>query len=195
MDKEKEFWQSFTDPVAVSKAIWADEDKKVAECLKMIVPSIRSKLNVDRSVFDLGCGIGRLLHPLSEIYPYVDFVGIDFSEPMIQFAKKNENITYVLNDGKTIPFDDNYFDAGYSMIMFQHITNESVASYLKEVARVLKNGGVFVFQIVEGDQHHFLSHNAIIDDVIKWVQDAGMSVKTITGGIFSVWIWVTAIKP
>lgn len=191
--KEKEHWESFTDPVAVSRAIWDHEDKKVDECLGMITPHLKSKLKPGFIIFDLGCGNGRLLRPLSERHPNTDFVGIDFSSPMIEFAMGNENIAYVQNDGSTIPFDDNCFDGGYSMIMFQHITNVSFANYLKEVSRVLKPDGIFVFQFVEGVQQHFLSHNATVEDVMKWVNDAGMKCFSLQKGIYDVWQWA-AIK-
>lgn len=194
MTDEKQHWESFKDPVSVSKAIWADEDKKIWECLDMIIPPLRSKLKEGCRIFDLGCGNGRLLRPLSEKYPYTYFTGIDFSVPMIEFAIGNSNIIYILNDGETIPASDNYFDGGYSMIMFQHIANESFASYLKEVARVLKSDGLFVFQFVEGVQQHFLSHNATTDNVIKWIEGAGLKQVSLQSGIYDVWKWVTVKK-
>ncbi len=194
MKKEKQHWESFKDSVSVSKAIWADEDKKIDECLDMIIPSLISKLKEGNRIFDLGCGNGRLLRPLSEKYPYTYFTGIDFSTPMIEFAMGNSNIIYILNDGETMPCSDNYFDGGYSMIMFQHITNENFVAYLKEIARALKPDGIFIFQFVEGQQQHFLSHNATVDDVKKWVTDAGMRVVSLTGGIYEVWKWITVKK-
>lgn len=194
MTEEKKHWESFKDAVSVSKAIWADEDKKIDECLDMIIPPLRSKLKEGSRIFDLGCGNGRLLRPLSEKYPYTYFTGIDFSAPMIEFAIRNSNIIYILNDGETMPSSDNYFDGGYSMIMFQHITNENFVAYLKEIARALKPDGVFVFQFVEGVQQHFLSHNATAGEVRKWVSDAGMKVVSLTGGIYEVWKWVTVKK-
>lgn len=195
MKKEQEFWQSFTDPVAVSNAIWAHQDKKISECLNMIVPHLKNRLKKSGGkVFDLGCGNGRLLYPFAKSYPWLAFTGIDFSRPMIENAMPNTNINYVLNDGATIPFPDNYFDCGYSMIMFQHIPNNNFADYLTEVGRVLRKGGLFRFQFVEGDQHHFLSHNALMSDVIEWVMDAGLKCTSFDTGIYDVWKWVTIQK-
>lgn len=194
MTQEKQHWESFKDAVSVSKAIWADEDKKVNECLRMITPALRSKLKHGNNILDLGCGNGRLLHPLSLKYRSVDFVGVDFSAAMLRFAMDGENIIYAQNDGVTIPFDDNYFHGGYSMIMFQHIPNENFAGYLKEVYRVLRPEGIFIFQFVEGVQRHFLSHHAAVDSVMKWVSDAGMRCLSLDDGIYYEWKWMAIQK-
>lgn len=194
MKEEKQHWNSFKDAVSVSKAIWADEDKRVDECLRMITPALKSKLKKGSSILDLGCGNGRLLYPLSLRYRSVNFVGVDFSAAMLRFAMDGKNIMYARNDGVTIPFDDNYFEGGYSMIMFQHIPNENFEGYLKEVYRVLKPGGIFIFQFVEGVQQHFLSHHAILEEVLTWISDAGLKHISTHNGIYPAWKWVTTQK-
>lgn len=191
---EKSHWESFKDADAVNRAIWNHDDKKVDACLNMIIPALETKLNPGSRIFDLGCGTGRLLVPFAKRYTDVDFLGIDFSAPMIKFAVAAHNIYYRKNDGITIPIIDEYFDAGFSMIMFQHIENEVFANYLKEVARVLKHGGIFRFQFVEGVQQHFLSHHALVSDVDKWIVDAGLVAVSLDSGLDDVWKWVTVIK-
>ena len=194
MQREKEHWNSFNEKQDFENAVWASNDKKIPDCIEMIVPHIEHRMTGGCRVFDLGCGVGRLLYPIAKMYPNVLFTGIDFSEKMLDYASRLQNITYMQNDGQAIPYPANHFDAGYSMIMFQHIENSCVAAYLKEVSRVLKPGGVFRFQFVEGEQQHFLSHHATLDEVKKWCEDAGVKITGMDVGIYSVWRWVTVVK-
>lgn len=198
MSREKQHWNSFDSDDAFDKAVWFASDKKIDECLNMIIPSLTEHL-ADKcaTIFDLGCGVGRLIHPFAEKYKSIHFVGIDFSDRMLNVAQKKliQNVGYCLNDGVSIPFDNGSFEAGYSMIMFQHIQNENFAGYLKEVGRVLKNGGIFRFQFVEGNEPDvFLSHHVTVDQVIKWAETAGLSCVAVDNGIYDVWKWITVKK-
>lgn len=197
MIKEKQHWNSFGSDEDLTKAVWFDSDKKIDECLNMIIPSLAHHLT-DRfaTVFDLGCGVGRLLHPFAEKHESIHFVGIDFSEKMIEVAERKslQNVRYCLNDGLTIPFTDNCLDAGYSMIMFQHIPRPNFAGYLKEVSRVLKEGGTFRFQFVEGTEDVFLSHHLTLREVRAYIEAAGLRCTAVDNGIYDVWKWITVKK-
>jgi SAM-dependent methyltransferase len=99
---------------------------------------------------EIGCGVGRLLRPLSE---RVDKAfGVDISAEMIERARKaladRGNIEVFVTSGWLDPFADASLDFVYSFIVFQHIpTKKAVARYIGEAARVLKGQGVFRFQV------------------------------------------------
>ena len=62
-------------------------------------------------VLDDGCGYGQSLNELSQ-QGYTSLYGVDFSEQMIERGKKQyPNLNLIKNNGKYIPFEDNYFDA------------------------------------------------------------------------------------
>lgn len=46
-------------------------------------------LHDGETVVDFGCGEGAVLFGLAKEYPNVNFIGIDYSEDLIAFAKKN----------------------------------------------------------------------------------------------------------
>lgn len=106
-------------------------------------------LHQDARVLEIGCGVGRLLKPLSG---YVkEAYGVDISQEMIRQANerlKNPNIFLSVTDGTLSAFADNYFDLCYSFAVFRHIPEKKfIYQYLSEAGRVLKPEGVFRFEV------------------------------------------------
>ena len=102
----------------------------------------------DWRALEIGCGPGRLMRPMSR--HFVEIHGVDVSDEMI--ARATEKLRDVPNahvhvtDGSSLPmFPENSFEFIYSYAVFQHIpTREIVFSYLREVHRVMKPGGMTV---------------------------------------------------
>jgi len=99
---------------------------------------------------DFGCGVGRLTQALCEYFSWT--VGIDISSSMIELARKynafGNKCSYEVNvkDDLSI-FESNYFDFIYSNITLQHMRPDYAKKYITEFIRVLKPGGVLLFQI------------------------------------------------
>ena len=84
---------------------------------------------------EIGCGLGRLVRPLSERVERV--FGVDIS-----------NAEFFATSGRLSAFGDASLDFVYSFIVFQHVpTKKAVAGYIREAARVLKGRGIFRFQV------------------------------------------------
>src|SRR5262249_32949517 len=78
--------------------------------------------------------------------------GIDVSPSMIDLARKyNPRCKFHLNVTADLEyFPDRHFDLVYSFLVLQHLPNESlIYNYLREFIRVLRSGGLAVFQIPE----------------------------------------------
>ncbi len=103
----------------------------------------------DRTL-DFGCGVGRLSQALARHFARVD--GVDISETMIDLARKfnqhGDRCQYHLNlqDDLSL-FPDDTFDFLYSNITLQHMPPRFAQRYILEFLRVLKPGGLMVFQI------------------------------------------------
>ncbi len=54
------------------------------------------------------------------------------------------NVTYHVNDGRTLPNDDGAVDFVWSFDSFVHMDLDVIAGYLGEIARVLRPGGIAV---------------------------------------------------
>ena len=98
------------------------------------------------TVLEIGCGTGSLWRGNGSIISRcAKLILTDLSDGMLETAKRNlgerENIEYRKADIQALPFMDNTFDVVIANSMLYHVPN--IKKGLREVRRVLKNGGVF----------------------------------------------------
>jgi SAM-dependent methyltransferase len=98
---------------------------------------------------EVGSGLGRICQALAQRFDRV--VGIDISSEMTKKARElvsDPRIEFEVGDGVSMkPLGDATADLVLSFTVFQHIPKVSIIeSYLGEAGRVLRPGGVFVFQ-------------------------------------------------
>jgi SAM-dependent methyltransferase len=100
---------------------------------------------------DFGCGAGRLTQALAAHFDQVD--GIDISPTMIDSAVKynrhSDRVNYHIGITNKVPFPNNTFDMIYSVIVFQHMHKKFAQNYIADFFRVLKPGGMIVFQALD----------------------------------------------
>lgn len=104
----------------------------------------------EAQVLEIGCGLGRLSEYISENCH--SLIAVDISEEMIAQAKvrlaHRPNISFIATDGQTLPAEDQTVDLVFSFIVFQHMPSvEVIKSNIKEINRVLKNGGMAKIQL------------------------------------------------
>jgi len=116
-------------------------------------------IQIERGIaLDFGCGMGRLTQGLAVYFDKA--VGIDISPTMIELAKKStddERISFELGQLESLDASNESVDFLYSYIVFQHLGKASILIFIKEFIRVLKVGGLAVFQVpskclVSGDE-------------------------------------------
>ena len=106
------------------------------------------RLAAGRSL-DLACGTGRLL----------DFAdtGLDGSPAMLAEArKKHPDKTLVCGDALALPFEPESFDWVHSFHFLMHLQPEQAQQVLREVGRVLRSGGHFIFDFPSAKRRHLL---------------------------------------
>ncbi len=120
-----------------------------------------------KRLLEIGCGVGRMSFNLAKRFGEVD--ALDISPEMIKRAIEYKekfgvrNVHFHLGSGKDLAgFGKERFDFCFSYIVFQHIPNvDLIFDYVREIGRVLKPGGVFLFQ-VNGYLHFRLGGNTYL---------------------------------
>ncbi len=133
---------------------WArNYDKDTLDGMGYVAPGIAAQELARRvepadAILDVGCGTGLVGAELAAL-DYPNLHGIDLSREMLEVADK-KNVYRSLGEAditKSLPFDDNQFDAAISVGVFTsgHVGPEA----LDDLARVTKAGGPIVVTVHE----------------------------------------------
>jgi len=176
VDLEKAYWnKNALDPEVDEKYI---ADVPTELCLQDIG-------ELKGEVLEIGCGVGRLLRE--------GYVGVDTSVEMLNIARQRTNNRVVHNDGRTLPFDDESFDSVYSYLVFQHLPFSAFGGYKDEAYRVLRKGGLFVFQFIEGDETEMYS-NHYPREVVEQIMPEFKDIKFYKSVAYDGWTICKATK-
>lgn len=98
---------------------------------------------------EIGSGLGRICRALSSQFDQV--IGVDISPTMVDRARElvpDAGVEFRLGSGSSLDVvDTGTADLVLSFTVFQHIPDRQVVEgYLAEAARVLRPGGILVFQ-------------------------------------------------
>ena len=115
------------------------------------------------AILELGCGFGDLTYALVDCAEHV--VGTDISSKAVELAVKRKEFWPLTDEqiGKVefktmsavhLEFPDNVFDWTVSTSMIEHLHPDDVETHLREVWRVLKPGGHYLFWCPNGLGHH-----------------------------------------
>ena len=110
----------------------------------------RLRAGENSSVLELACGTGILTRILRDRLPATArLVGTDLNEPMIASAARkfaqHEKIEWKQADASSLSFDDESFDAVVCQFGVMFFPDKTLAA--REAHRVLKPGGVFLFNV------------------------------------------------
>jgi len=100
-------------------------------------------------LLEIGCGMGRLMFPLTSRCKFVS--GVDISRDVLEAAQEYfgaiPNYQLLENNGENLDlFEEASFDMAFTSGVLQHIVEfDIIISYIKEALRVIKTGGIFLF--------------------------------------------------
>jgi ubiquinone/menaquinone biosynthesis C-methylase UbiE len=124
-----------------------------------LVPGLHDRLEKGIRVLDVGCGWGRIITRLAELYPKSTFVGLDLSEDAIAHArlaaaeKGLRNIEFVAADATD--FDQRAEPESFDFITtFDAVHDQAQPlNVLKGIYRALRPDGTYLMQDIKGSSH------------------------------------------
>jgi len=118
--------------------------------LKEVAKHIKNKPLMRVRLVDYGCGLGRLTLWLAQELGRV--VGVDASATMVDKATTFSPVyastpDYKLCDGRSFPLKARSVDVVFSKSVFQHLPRDVVREVIADAHRVLRPGGILIFQL------------------------------------------------
>jgi ubiquinone/menaquinone biosynthesis C-methylase UbiE len=96
-------------------------------------------------LLDVGCGTGFIIH--LALGTFDEIHGVDITPAMMQRVRTGAgNITLHQSPAEKMPFPDASFDAVTAYSFVDHVADQ--AALLREVARVLRPGGIFYADLI-----------------------------------------------
>jgi ubiquinone/menaquinone biosynthesis C-methylase UbiE len=117
---------------------------------------IESGFGAGHSLIDIGCGSGRLSSHLSKRFgDAITYLGVDVVPELLEYARRRSAPAYrfELTSGLSIPVPDGCADFVAAFSVFTHLRPAETASYLRDIHRTLRPGGLLVFSFLELPYH------------------------------------------
>jgi 2-polyprenyl-3-methyl-5-hydroxy-6-metoxy-1,4-benzoquinol methylase len=131
-----------------------------------LVPGLTGRLAAGIRVLDVGCGRGRIMNRLAELYPASVFLGMDFSEEAVKYGRAEASRKGLPNIG-FVAKDLSDFDRTAEAERFDFITTFDAVhdqarplNVLRGIHRALTTDGVYLMQDIKGSScvHNNVDH-------------------------------------
>ncbi len=113
-------------------------------------------------LLDVGAGTGAFLSFVEQQYPLLATIALDLSEPYLaraqrRAARRGQQTRFLVGSAEAIALEDASVDIVSSIYLFHELPPAVRAQTAREIARVLKPGGLFVLadSIQHGDSKDF----------------------------------------
>ena len=132
------------------------------------------ELAPSQALLEIGCGLGRMTRALSARVREV--LALDVSADMLARARELNpaltNVRWLQGDGVSLaPLADGSVDAAVSFVVFQHIPDAAVTlGYVREIGRVLRDGGWAAFQISNDPRVHAPRRLGVRERLAGWLR-------------------------
>ncbi len=99
------------------------------------------------SLLDIGCGTGRFLDSLKQVWPRLPAFGLDMSEPYVRYAKRHlkrwSRINLAVGNAESLPVPDESQDAVTMHFYVPRVTAEGASHRFSRMCPGAKAGRAF----------------------------------------------------
>jgi SAM-dependent methyltransferase len=158
---------------------------------RLVIPSlVRCNLpTTGKRMLELGCGAGRMTPSFAKRFEQV--YAFDLSREMLFRARRThtsqKNILWLLSNGADLScVASDSMDFVFSYLVLQHLPEEALAlQYIREMVRVLRPGGVFLFQFNGGFEKTMNWRGRLAWRVVDalWATGLGMLSRTVASAL------------
>jgi ubiquinone/menaquinone biosynthesis C-methylase UbiE len=123
-----------------------------------------ANLSPNQQILDIGCGTGTFVVMAKQLYPSTNIIGLDpdpkaLARASQKAAKARVSVQFDRGFADVLQYPSASFDLIFSSFMFHHLERSDREKTLREVARVVKPGGLFLLLDFESsDSGHGLMH-------------------------------------
>lgn len=110
------------------------------------------QLSSSSCVLDVGCAKGFMLYDFTELVPGITVQGLDISEYAIANAKEEVKEQLQVGNAIKLPYEDNSFDAVFSINTVHNLELDDCAIALQEIMRVSKSKAFITVDAYRNDE-------------------------------------------
>ena len=110
--------------------------------LALLARALRETDQRRLTLVDVACGAGAMLADLKRTFPRAKVIGLDLSAAYVEEARRRSGAPAVQGAGERLPFGDGSLDAVTCVYLFHELPPKVRPVVARELARVLKPGGV-----------------------------------------------------
>ncbi len=180
------------------------------EALRPVADFMRGRDQRKTHLVDIACGTGRLLRDVRLAYPALRLTGLDLSATYLAEGRRHlaplRPATWIEGNAEAIPLDDGSADIVTTVFLFHELPPAVRRTVTREMARVLKPGGLLVFidSLQLGDRptwdglleafperfHEPYFRHYAIDDLGALFRQTGLTQQAVWTSFFSkVMVW------